>query len=96
LKIMNLVILIDSTQMFFRNFGFRHVNAALGDFAIELAGPNTGKKIIARFARPVEWLRSRFRPQVPQESIGAQIRRPLEVCVAEVTFPTTADCCAGR
>jgi hypothetical protein len=27
---MNLVILIDSAQMFFRNFGLRHVNAALG------------------------------------------------------------------
>jgi hypothetical protein len=38
LKIMNLVILIDSVQMFFRNFGFRHATAALGEFAIGLAG----------------------------------------------------------
>ena len=36
LKIMNLVILINSAQMFFRNFGLRHVNAALG-LAIGLA-----------------------------------------------------------
>jgi hypothetical protein len=49
---MNLVILIDSAQMFFRNFGLRHVNAALG-FAIGLAAPNAGQKMIARFARPV-------------------------------------------
>ena len=56
---MNLVILIDSAQMFFRNFGFRHVNAALGNFAIELAGPNAGKKIAARFARPIEWWQCR-------------------------------------
>jgi hypothetical protein len=41
LKIMNLVILIDSAQMFFRNFGLRHVNAALG-FAIGLAATNAG------------------------------------------------------
>ena len=38
MKIMNLVILIDSVQMFFRNFGFRHATAALGEFAIGLAG----------------------------------------------------------
>jgi hypothetical protein len=62
LKIMNLVILIDSAQMFFRNFGLRHVNAAFGDFAIELAGPKAGRMIIALFARPVKWLRSRLRP----------------------------------
>jgi hypothetical protein len=41
---MNLVILVDSAQMFFRNFGLRHVNAALGS-AIELAAPNAGQKI---------------------------------------------------
>ena len=35
---MNLVILIDSPQMFFRNFGFRHATAALGEFALGLAG----------------------------------------------------------
>jgi len=35
---MNLVMLIDSAQMFFRNFGFRHATAALGEFAIGLAG----------------------------------------------------------
>jgi hypothetical protein len=48
---MNLMILIDSAQMFFRSFGLRHVNAALG-IAIGLAAPNAGQKIIARFARP--------------------------------------------
>jgi hypothetical protein len=92
---MNLVILIDSAQMFFRNFGLRHVNAALGHFAIKLAGPNACKKI-ARFARPVEWLRSRLRPQVPETSMETQIQRPLEVCAAEVSFPPITDCCAGR
>jgi hypothetical protein len=87
---MNLVILIDSVQMFFRNFGGRHVNAALGHFAIDLVGPNAGQKI-ARFARPVEWLRSRLRPQVPQTSIEPQIQRSLEVCAAEVSFWPTTD-----
>jgi hypothetical protein len=48
---MNLMILIDSAQMFFRSFGLRHVNAALG-IAIGLAAPDAGQKIIARFARP--------------------------------------------
>jgi hypothetical protein len=89
---MNLVILIDNAQMFFRNFGFRHANAALGQFVIELAGPNAGQKI-ARLARPVEWLRSRLRPET---SIAAQFQRPLEVCAAEVSFPQATDCCAGR
>ena len=65
---MNLMILVDSAQMFFRNFGFRHVNAALG-FAIGLAAPNAGQKIIARFARLIEWLRSRILSQVPETSI---------------------------
>ena len=92
---MNLVILIDNAQMFFRNFGFRHANAALGHFAIELAGPNAAQKM-ARFARPVEWLRSRLRPQVPETLIEAQIRRPLEVYAAAVSFPPITDCCAGR
>ena len=91
---MNLVILIDSAQMFFRNLGLRHVKAALG-LAIGLAAPNAGQKIIARFARPVEWLRSRLRPQVPEKSIGAQIQSPLQLCAA-VGFPPTIDCCAGR
>jgi hypothetical protein len=68
LKIMNLVILIYSAEMFFRNFGFRHANAALGHFAIQLAGPNAGQKI-ARFARPVEWLRSRLKWQAGGESV---------------------------
>jgi hypothetical protein len=95
LNIMNLVILIDNAQMFFRNFGFRHVNATLGHFVVELAGPNAGQKI-ARFASAVEWLRSRLRPQVPETSIQARIQRPLEVCAAEVSFPPTTDCCAGR
>jgi hypothetical protein len=44
---MNLVILIDSVQMFFRNFGFRHATAALGVFAIGLAGPIAAQKITA-------------------------------------------------
>jgi hypothetical protein len=92
---MNLVILIDSVQMFFRNFGVRHANAALAHFAIELAGPNAGQKI-ARFARPVEWLRSRIGPQVPETSIEAQIQRPLEVCATGVSFAPTTDCCAGH
>jgi len=61
---MNLVILINSVQMLFRSFGLRHVNAALGHFAIELAGSKASRMIIALFARPVEWLRSRLRPQV--------------------------------
>jgi hypothetical protein len=52
LKIMNPAILIYSAQMFFRNFGVRHVNAALGHFAIELAGPKAGRMIIALFAIP--------------------------------------------
>ena len=56
LKIMNPVILIYNAQMFFRNFGLRHATAALGEFAIGLAGPNASQKI-ARFARPAEWLR---------------------------------------
>jgi hypothetical protein len=47
LKIMNLVILIDSAQMFFRNFGLRHAGAAFGDFAIELARPKAGRVIMA-------------------------------------------------
>jgi hypothetical protein len=71
---MNLVILINSAQMFFRNLGFRHVNVALG-LAIRLAAPNAGQKIIARFARPVEWLRLRLRPKAnggrPQFSFEA-------------------------
>ena len=92
---MNLVILIDSAQMFFRNFGLRHVNAAFGDFAIELAGPKAGRMIIALFARPVKWLRSRLRPQVPEMSIEAQFQKP-KVCAAEVSFPAITDCCAGR
>jgi len=75
-KTMNLVIVIGSAQMFFRNFGLRHVNAALA-LAIGLAAPNAGQKIIAGFARPVEWLRSRLRPQVPEKSIQVQIQRPL-------------------
>jgi hypothetical protein len=40
---MNIVILIDSVQMFFRNFGFRHATAALGEFAIGLAGGPRGR-----------------------------------------------------
>ena len=40
---MNLVILIDSVQMFFRNFGFRHATAVLGEFTIGLAGAPKGR-----------------------------------------------------
>jgi hypothetical protein len=72
LKIMNLVILINSAQTFFRNFGLRHVNAAVC-FAIGVAAPDAAQKIIARFARPVEWLRSRLYPQVPS-SFAVKIR----------------------
>jgi hypothetical protein len=90
---MNLVIFIDSVRMLFRNFGLRHLNAAFGHFAIELAGPNAGQKI-ARFARPVEWLRSRLRPQVKETSMEAQIQRPLVACAAEVSFPPITVCCA--
>jgi len=92
---MNLLIIIDSVKMFYRNFGVRHVNAALG-LAIGLAAPNAGQKIIARFARPVEWLRSRLRQQVPETSMEAQIQRPLEVCATEASFPSITYCCAGR
>jgi hypothetical protein len=91
---MNLVIFINSAQMFFRNFGLRHVNAALGHFAVELARPNACQKI-ARFAVPLEWLRSWILPQVPEKSLEAQIQGPLEVCAAAVSFSRTTDCCAG-
>jgi hypothetical protein len=57
---MNLVIFVDNTQMFFRNFGLRHMIAALGNFGIELAGPKAGRIIMALFSRPADWLRSRF------------------------------------
>jgi hypothetical protein len=67
MKMMNLTILIDTARMFFRSFGLRHVNAAIG-IAIGLAAPNAGHKIITRFARPVEWVQSRLRPQVLETS----------------------------
>jgi hypothetical protein len=92
---MNLVVLIDSVQMFFRNFGLRHVSAAFGAFAIELAGPKAGRVIIALFARPVEWLRSRLCPQVPETSIKAQFQK-AKVCAAEISLPSITGCCAGR
>lgn len=57
---MNPVFLIDNAQMFFRNFGLRHVIAASGNFGLELAGPKAGRIIIALFSRPAEWLRSRL------------------------------------
>ena len=91
---MNLMIFINSAQMFFRNFGLWHVNAALG-LAIGLAAPNAGPKLIARFARAVEWLRSPLGPEVPAKWIDAQIQRPLEVCTA-VIFPPTIDYYAAR
>ena len=51
---MNLVILIDSVQMFFRNFGFRHATAALGEFAIGLAGgPKRRTEMTATLQRMV-------------------------------------------
>jgi hypothetical protein len=34
---------------------------AFGDFALELAGPNVDRKIVAVFASPAEWLRSPLR-----------------------------------
>jgi hypothetical protein len=86
---MNLVILIDSAKMFFRSFGLRHVNAAIG-IAIGLAAPNAGHKIITRFASPVEWVQSRLRPQVLETS--PQIKGPLEVCAAENGSPPNTDC----
>jgi hypothetical protein len=75
---MNLVTFIDGVQMFFRNFGLRHVSAVFGDFGMELAGPKAGRIIIALFARPVEWLRSR---QVPGKSINPQIQKARQVCL---------------
>jgi hypothetical protein len=51
---MNLVILIDSAQMFFRNFGFRHATAALGAFAVGLAGgPGRRTEMTATLQRMV-------------------------------------------
>jgi hypothetical protein len=51
---MNLVILIESAQMFFRNFGFRHATAALGEFAIALAGaPKRRTEMTATLQRMV-------------------------------------------
>jgi hypothetical protein len=94
LKIMNLVILISSVQMFFRNFGLRRVNAAFGDFAVELAGPKAGRTIIALFARPVEWLGSPRR-QAPETSMEARFQKP-KLRAAEISFRQTTDCCAGR
>ena len=91
---MNSVILIYSAQMFSRNFGVRHLNSALGHFAIELAGPNAGQKI-ARFARRVEWLRSRLHPQIPETSMEVQIQKP-KVCTADISFTPATDSCAGR
>jgi hypothetical protein len=38
LKIVNLMVLINSAQMFFRSFGLRNATEALGEFAIGLAG----------------------------------------------------------
>jgi hypothetical protein len=93
LKIMNLVILMNSAQMFFLNFGLAHVNAALG-FAIGLAAPNGGPKIIARLATPVEWLRSPLLLEVPEPS-RHKLRDRLR-SAAEVSVPPITDCCAGR
>jgi hypothetical protein len=59
LRIMNMVILIGCAQMFCRNFGLRHIGGVISYFALELAGPNAGRKIVSLFARPNEWLRSR-------------------------------------
>ena len=49
---MNLMILIDSVQMFFRNFGFRHATAALGEFAVGLAGGPGGRTEIVGEPKP--------------------------------------------
>jgi hypothetical protein len=56
---MNMVILIGGAQMFCRNFGLRHLGGVISYFAIELAGPNAGRKIVSLFARLNDWLRSR-------------------------------------
>lgn len=93
---MNLVILIDSAQMFFRNFGLRHVSAAFGYFALELAGPKVGRVIIAISARAVEWLRSQLHGQVPEASMMAAQFQNAKLCGAEVSFPPIIGCCAGR
>ena len=88
---MNVVILIDNIKMFFRNFGVRHVDAALA-LAVGLTAPNAGDKIL-RFARLVEWLRSVLSPQVAETCMEAQFQKP-KVRAVEVSFRTT-DCCAG-
>jgi hypothetical protein len=49
---MNMVILIGCAQMFCRNFGLRHIGGVISYFALELAGPNAGRKIVSLFARP--------------------------------------------
>ena len=73
---MNLVILINSAWMFFRNFGLRHVTAALGHFALELGDPNTDQKSSRDPRDLLNGLRSRRRPQVPEKSIQVQIQSP--------------------
>lgn len=74
---MNMVVLIGGAQMFYRNFGLRHVGGVISYFAMELAGPNAGRKIVSLFARPNEWLRLRPRPRVPRESMNPHTQRPL-------------------
>ena len=83
---MNLVTFIDGVQMFFRNFGLRHANAAFGEFVIKLSAPNAVRKIVALFARRNDRLRARLCGEIPEESIEPQIKKPREVCLAEVSF----------
>ena len=82
MRIMNLVTFIDGVHMFFRNFGLRHANAAFGEFVIKLSAPNAVRKIVALFARRDDRLRARL----CGEAIEPQIKKPREVCLAEVSF----------
>jgi hypothetical protein len=47
---MNMVILIGGAQMFYRNFGLRHVGGVISYFAMELAGPNAVGRL-CRYSR---------------------------------------------
>jgi hypothetical protein len=54
LKIVNLMILISSVEMFFWSFGLRNATAALGEFAIGLAGtPKRRTEMTATLQRMV-------------------------------------------
>jgi hypothetical protein len=83
---MNLVTFIDGVHIFFRNFGLRHANAAFGEFVVELSAQNGFRKIVALFARRDDRLRARLCGEIPADSIEPQIKKPREVCLAEVSF----------